>query len=87
MIYQPSKSIKGSSASLAIFRSFKFPTTSSLNKSFERTSEPKMKRKGDRGSPYHSPLAGENMPKGLPLISIEKEEEDIQILIQFIQVW
>jgi hypothetical protein len=54
--------------------------------SLEKTSKPKIKRKGDRGSPYLNPLPGEKKPKRLPFRRIEKEEEEMQILIQEIQV-
>jgi hypothetical protein len=50
--------------------------------SLENTSAPKMKRKGDRGSPYLSPLPGEIKPKGLPLRRMDKEGVDMQILMQ-----
>lgn len=47
---------------LAIFRPFKKPAASALNKSLEKTSEPRMKRKGESGSPYLKPLDGEKNP-------------------------
>jgi hypothetical protein len=45
-----------------------------------------MKRKGERGSPYLSPLSGENLPKGLPFRMMEKEDEEMHSLIQLTQV-
>jgi hypothetical protein len=44
---------------LAILRPFKLPFISSLNMSLEKTSTPKIKRKGERGSPCLNPLPGE----------------------------
>jgi hypothetical protein len=57
------------------------PLLSSLNRSLERTSTPKMKRKGERGSPCLNPLSREKRPKGLPFRRMEKEEDEMQILI------
>jgi hypothetical protein len=61
-------------------------TNPSLNINLKNTSEPRIKRKGERGSPCLKPLFGVNKPKGLLLIKIEKEEEDMHNLIQFIQI-
>jgi hypothetical protein len=66
---------------LEIFRPLRLPAASSLNKSLDRTSEPKMNKKGERGSPCLRPLLGGKCPKGLPFIRMEKEEEEMQILI------
>jgi hypothetical protein len=68
-----------------IFRPLIFPAASSLNKSLDKTSAPKMNKKGERGSPCLRPLVGEKSPKGLPLMRMEKVEEEIQTLIQLIQ--
>jgi hypothetical protein len=57
------------------------PFLSSLNISLEKTSAPKIKRKGKRGSPCLNPLSGEKSPKGLPFSRMEKEVEEMQILI------
>ena len=68
-----------------IFKPLILPRASSLNSNLERTSEPRINRKGDRGSPCLRPLLEENKPKGLPLIRMEKEEEEMHNLIQVIQ--
>ena len=69
---------------LEIFKPLMLLAASSLNKSLEKTSAPKMNKKGERGSPCLRPFLGENNLKGLPLIRMEKEEEEMQILIQLI---
>jgi hypothetical protein len=61
------------------------PGLSSLNISLENTSEPRMKRNGDRGSPCRRPLAREMIPNGLPFNKMEKEAEEMQALIYAIQ--
>jgi hypothetical protein len=66
---------------LEIFKPLMLPTASSLNNSLDRTSALKINKKGERGSPCLRPLLGEKNPKKLPLIRMEKEEEEIQILI------
>jgi hypothetical protein len=71
---------------LAILSPLIWRRLSSLNIILENTFEPRINKKGERGSPYLKPLAGENKPKGLPLIKIEKEEEVIQDSIHPIQV-
>jgi hypothetical protein len=48
-----------------------------LNINLENTYKPRINRKGERGSYCLKPLAGENKPKGLPLIRIGKEDEVI----------
>jgi hypothetical protein len=53
-----------------------------LNISIEKTSTPKIKRKGERGFPCLNPLPGKKKPKGLTFKKIEQEVEEIQILIQ-----
>ena len=70
---------------LGIFKPLILARASSLNNNLERTSEPSINRKGERGSPCLRPLLGENKPKGLPLIRMEKEEEEIHNLFQVIQ--
>jgi hypothetical protein len=67
---------------LEIFRPLILPRASSLNSNLERTSEPKMKRIGERGSPNLRPLSGKNLLKGLPFRRMEKEEEEMHNLIQ-----
>jgi hypothetical protein len=57
-----------------------------LNISLEKTSDPKIKRKGDKGSPCLNPLPGEIKPKGLPFRRMEKDGVKMQILIQEIQM-
>jgi hypothetical protein len=69
---------------LAIDRPLRFPNASSLNSNLESTSDPMMNRKGERGSPCLRPLFGENKPKGLALMRMEKEEEEMHNLIQLI---
>jgi hypothetical protein len=54
------------------------PWLSYLNINLENTSEPRMKRKRERGSPCLKPLARENIPNKLPLIRMEKEVVVIQ---------
>jgi hypothetical protein len=54
--------------------------------SLENTLTPKMKKKGDRGSPCLSPLPGKMNPKGLPFRRMEKEGVEMQTLIQEIQI-
>ena len=66
------------------FQTLRFLTASSLNSKQERTSESKINRKGEKGSPCLRPLFGESSPKGLPLMRMEKEEEEMHNLIQFI---
>ena len=61
-------------------QTMKEPFLSSLNISLEKTSEPKIKRKGDKGSPCLNPLPGEIKPKGLPFRRMEKERAEMQIL-------
>jgi hypothetical protein len=56
-----------------------------VNSNLERTSVPKINRKGERESPCRRPLLRQNRPKGLPLIRMEKEEEKMHNLIQLIQ--
>jgi hypothetical protein len=57
---------------LEIFRPLILPRASSLNSNLKRTSEPKMKRKGEKGPPCLRPLSGENLLKGLPFWRMEK---------------
>jgi hypothetical protein len=59
---------------------------SSLYSSRERASEPRINKKRERGSPCLKPLPGENMPKELPLIRMEKEIEDMQVSIHLVHV-
>jgi hypothetical protein len=70
---------------LKMWRPLSKPTISSLNISLEKTSVPRMKRKGDKGSPCFRPLEGKSLPYGLPFRRIEKEAEEMQILTQLIQ--
>ena len=70
---------------LEIFRPFILPRASSLNNNLERTSMPRINKKGKRGSPCLRPLLGENKPKWLPLIRKEKKEEEMHKLIHLIQ--
>ena len=70
---------------LEILRPLMWPRLASWNISLENTSDPKMKRKGERGSPCLRPLAGEIKPNGLPLMRMEKEEEEMHASIQPIQ--
>ena len=70
---------------LAIDRPLRFPRASSLNSNRERTSEPMININGERGSPCLRPLFGENKPKGLPLMRMEKEEDEMHNLIHLIQ--
>ena len=70
---------------MGIFKPLILPRASFLNNNLERTSEPRINKKGDRGSPCLRPFLGDNKPKGLPLIRMEKEEEDMHNLIQVIQ--
>jgi hypothetical protein len=53
-------------------------------RSLEITSVPKIKRKGDNGSPCRKPLEGRKRPKGDPFNRTENEEVVIQSLIQLI---
>jgi hypothetical protein len=69
---------------LEIFKPLIVPIASSLNNNLERTSKRKINRKLERGSPCLRPLLGENSPKGLPLIRMEKEEDEMYNLIQLI---
>jgi hypothetical protein len=62
------------------------PALSSLNKSLENTSEPRMKRNGDRESHCLKPPAEEMIPKELPFSKMEKKVEEMQVLIHAIQV-
>jgi hypothetical protein len=71
---------------LEICRPLMVPALSSLNMSLENTSNPRMKRKGDRGSPCLRLLVGEMIPNGLPFNKMEKEAEEMHALIQAIQV-
>jgi hypothetical protein len=48
---------------LEIFRPLMFPAASSLNKSLDKTSAPKMNKKRERGSPCLRPLEGEKKSK------------------------
>jgi hypothetical protein len=57
-----------------------------MNDSLEKTSEPKIKRKWDYGSPCLNPLSEEKKPKGLPFSKMEKEGEEMQVLIREIQI-
>ena len=66
---------------LEIFRPLRFPTASSLNSKRERTLEPKINRKGEKGSPCLRPLFGENNSKGLPLMRMGKKENEMHNLI------
>jgi hypothetical protein len=66
---------------MEIFNLLMLPRASSLNSNLERTSLPKMNRKGERGSPCRRPLLRENRPKGLPLIRMEKVDEEMHNLI------
>jgi hypothetical protein len=66
---------------LEIFSLFILPRASSINNNLERTSMPRMNKKGERESPCLRPLLRENKPKGLPLIKMEKEEEEMHNLI------
>jgi hypothetical protein len=70
---------------LDIFKPLILPRVTFLNSNLERTSELRIKRKGERGSPYLRPLLRENKLKGLPLIRMVKEEEEMHNLIQVIQ--
>lgn len=79
--------VGGGGQELAILIPLKFPLASSLRSNLERAYNPKIKRKRDRGSPCLRPLAEQNFPNGLPVMRMEKEGEDMHILIQFIQVW
>jgi hypothetical protein len=54
--------------------------------SLEKISKPNIKRKGKRGSPYPNPLPGEKNKKGLLFSRIEKDVEEVQILIQESQI-
>jgi hypothetical protein len=58
------------------------PFLSSLNNSLEKTSKPRIKRKRDRGSPCLNPFLGKKRPKGLPFSRMEKETDEMQVLIQ-----
>lgn len=71
---------------LTILRPFNELANFSLRSSQESTSAPRMKRKGDRGSPWLKPLEGENKSNGLPLIRMENEEEELQTCIQLIHI-
>ena len=66
---------------LEIFKPLMLPAASSLNNGLDRTSLPKINKKGKKGSPCLRPLLGGKSPKGLSLIRTEKEEEEMQILI------
>jgi hypothetical protein len=66
---------------LEIFKPLMLPRASSLNSNLERTSKPRINKKGERGSLYLRPLLGENIPKGLPLRRMEKEGEEMHNLI------
>jgi hypothetical protein len=57
-----------------------------LNISLEKTFDPKIKRKGDKGSPYLNPLPGEIKPKRLPFRRIEKDGVEMQVRIQETQI-
>jgi hypothetical protein len=70
---------------LAINMHLRFPKASSLNNKRERTSDPMINRKGKSGSPCLRPIFGENKPKGLPLMRMEKEEDEMHNLIQLNQ--
>ena len=59
---------------------------SSLSNSLDKTSEPKIKRKWERGSSCLSPLSGVKRPKGLPFSKMEKEAEVMQVLTQSSQI-
>jgi hypothetical protein len=62
---------------LAILIPCRLPSCSSLRKSLERTSEPKIKGKGDKGLPCLRPREGLKNPKGEPSIKMEKEEVEM----------
>jgi hypothetical protein len=62
---------------LAIFRLLMLPRLSSLYSNLERTSDPRINWKGVKGSPCLKPLSTEKRPNELPLMSKEKEEEEI----------
>ena len=47
-----------------------------------RPSSIRMKRKGERGSPYLIPLDGEKGCDGTPLIRMEKKAEKVRVVIQ-----
>jgi hypothetical protein len=70
---------------LAIDRPLRFQNASSLNSNQDGTSEPMINKKGERVSPCLKPLFGENKPKGLPLMRMEKEEDEMHNLIHLIQ--
>jgi hypothetical protein len=65
---------------LAIRIPLSSPIDSRWWNSRDRTSVPKIKRKGENGSPWRKPLDGVNFPKGEPLSKIEKEEDDTQLV-------
>ena len=60
---------------LAILIPCKLPNCSSLRKSLERNLEPKINRKGDKGSPCLRPRESLKNPKGEPSSKMEKEVE------------
>jgi hypothetical protein len=64
----------------------KDPKFSSLKMILERISEPRIKRKGERGSPCLIPREGKNLPKGTPSRRMEKEEVVIHCLIHWIHM-
>ena len=57
----------------ADFNTMFMPEDSSSRMSLDRTSEPRMKRKGKRGSPCIRTRLGQNLPKGKPSNRIEWE--------------
>jgi hypothetical protein len=71
---------------LAIFIPLTLPSFSYLSSSLESNSDPRIKRKGEIGSPCLKPLDGENKLKGLPFKRIEKEEDEMHDSIQCNQV-
>lgn len=71
---------------LPIFKPLRIPALSWENNNLEKTFEPRINKKGERGSPCLKLLVGENFPKGLPFSKMEKEVEEIQMQIHFILV-
>ena len=57
------------------------PVSSALIINLLRTSATRVKRKGERGSPYLNPLEALTQPFAFPLTKIAKLEEDKQPLI------
>jgi len=53
-----------------------FATTSLMDRT--KPSAIKMKRKGERGSPYRMSQEGEQVLEGEPLIKMEKKDEEVR---------